>query len=186
MKAKLNYYYSLIYPYLIYNVEVWGGTYDCYLKSLIIQHKRVIRTITNASSQDHTSPLFSRLRLLKFPDIYRYYVSIYMYKNHKSNVFRVHHNVNTRSRDLPLSSFNRLSSTQRSITFTGPKIWNSLPVSIRDSESLNKFKRELKSYFISQYWLIILLNLTKFWIVVAYFRWIWHQLKFCLVTNLSE
>ena len=50
-------------------------------------------------------------------------------------------------------SSNRLSSIQHSITFTGPKIWKSLPVIIRDSESLNIFKRELKSYFISQYWI---------------------------------
>ena len=28
MKVKL-YYYSLIYSYLINNVEVWGGTYYC-------------------------------------------------------------------------------------------------------------------------------------------------------------
>ena len=24
MKAKLNYYHSLVYSYIIYNVEVWG------------------------------------------------------------------------------------------------------------------------------------------------------------------
>ena len=85
---------------------VYGGdTNDCNLESLIILHKTVIRTKTNASSQDHSSPLFSRFRLLKSPDIHRYYVIIYMNENHRSNVFRVHHNVNTRIRDLSLSSF---------------------------------------------------------------------------------
>merc|ERR1712148_23088 len=82
--------------------------------------------------------LFHSLNLLKFKDIYRYYVAIYMFKNIAS--FRPIHNLNTRSRDLALPSFNRLTLCQHSITFNGPKIWNDIPSDLRNLVSLNIFK----------------------------------------------
>ena len=68
IKSRLDYYYAYIYPYLSYNVIIWGGTYPIHLQPLIIQQKRTIRTICNAGYRDHTDPLFKRLNLLKFHD----------------------------------------------------------------------------------------------------------------------
>ena len=39
------------------------------------------------------------------------------------------------------------SADSRSIFYTGPRIWNKLPVSMRESDTLSKFKRALKTYF---------------------------------------
>ena len=151
MKARLNFYYSFIYPFLIYNVINYGSTYSSHLVNLICQHKRIIRAIANAGYYDHTSPLFSRLKLLKFSDIYRYNVAVYMYQ-HCSN-FQIQHDVNTRSRSMAATvpSFNRLTICQHSITFMGPKVWNNLPLYVRNSSSISKFKKNLKVYFIDQY-----------------------------------
>ena len=130
MKARLNFYYSFIYPFLIYNVINYGSTYSSHLVNLICQHKRIIRAIANAGYYDHTSPLFSRLKLLKFLDTYRF--NVHRYKNiqryiylkrihvtfidmtfidiYRYNVaaymyqyssnFQMHHDVNTRSRSM--------------------------------------------------------------------------------------
>ena len=75
MKARINYYYSFIYPYLIYNVLTFGSTYECHLAKLITQQKRIIRAIANSDFHDHTDPLFYRLKLVKFTDIYKYQYS---------------------------------------------------------------------------------------------------------------
>ena len=39
------------------------------------------------------------------------------------------------------------SADSRSIFYTGPRIWNKLPVSMRESDTLSTFKRALKTYF---------------------------------------
>ena len=70
--ARLDYYYKFVYPYLIYNVIVWINSNEIHLNPLVIQHKRIIRTICNNFKFDHTTPLFHRLNLLIFSDIYMY------------------------------------------------------------------------------------------------------------------
>ena len=41
-----NLYYTFVYPYLIYCVEVWGNTCASYLEPLILKQKQCIRTIS--------------------------------------------------------------------------------------------------------------------------------------------
>ena len=80
IKARLNFYYALIYPYITYNIIVWGSTYSTHLSNLVIQQKKTIRTIADANYLDHTTPLFHRFKLLKIKDIYSYFTAIYMFK----------------------------------------------------------------------------------------------------------
>ena len=40
-----NYYYAMIYPYLIYGNLIWGGTYASHLEPLYLLQKRAIRII---------------------------------------------------------------------------------------------------------------------------------------------
>ena len=58
-----NMYFTFIYPYLIYCVEIWGNTIETHLKPLIQIQKRSIRTITFSHYQDHTGPLFDILNI---------------------------------------------------------------------------------------------------------------------------
>ena len=98
LKARLTFYFSFIYPYLSYCVIIWGATYDRHLKNLITMHKRMIRLIGDSTYLAHTNPLFLKFSLLKFEDIFKYNVSIYMFKNHNNDNFRVNHDYHTRYR----------------------------------------------------------------------------------------
>lgn len=151
IKARLQFYYSFIYPYLSYCVIVWGATYNVHLNNLITMQKRMIRLIGDSSFLAHTTPLFYKFSLLKLEDIFRYNVSMYMYKNHQNSNFRVQHNYHTRFRNRPLSSYNRLTLSQHSVDFIGPNVWNDLPQSVRDSSSIPVFKSRTKNYLISKY-----------------------------------
>ena len=57
-------YYSLIYPFLIYGVQVWGLTYPTYLKPVTTLQKRVVRIMTFSEPMSHSEPLFRSLNLL--------------------------------------------------------------------------------------------------------------------------
>ena len=68
-------YYSIIYPFLIYGVTVWGNTYQ----SLITLQKKAVRIINFSSFNEHSSPLFKGLHLLKFTDIVYYNTALFMH-----------------------------------------------------------------------------------------------------------
>ena len=149
--ARLNYYYSFVYPYLNYNIITWAATSHSHLYPLIIQHKRIIRLLTDSHFREHTTPLFSRLGLLKLLDIYKYNLLIYIQKLIWNGKFQPDHDVNTRSRNLAVPTFQRLTRTQQSVSYAGPSLWNDLPNYLKEIVSPSIFKRKLKVYLIGQY-----------------------------------
>ena len=52
-------YYSLIYPFLTYGIQVWGLTYPTYLKPVatLKLQKRVVRIMTFTDPRSHSEPL---------------------------------------------------------------------------------------------------------------------------------
>ena len=75
-----NLYYTFVYPYLIYCVEVWGNTCDSYLEPLILKQIQCIRTITFSQFKAHTEPLFQELNILSFLKLVINRISQLMYK----------------------------------------------------------------------------------------------------------
>ena len=72
-----NLYYSLIYPYLLYAIQVWGSAFAGHIKIIILQ-KKVVRLITFQDKPPgyngplaSTDPLFKDLNILKIEDIYK-------------------------------------------------------------------------------------------------------------------
>ena len=62
-------YYSLIYPFLTYDVHVWGLTFPSFLTQLFIIQKKAIRIISFSEPKSHSEPLFKSLNLLKLNDV---------------------------------------------------------------------------------------------------------------------
>ena len=72
-------YYSLIYPFLSYGVQVWGLTFPSFLTQLfIIQKKESI--IPFSEPKSHSEPLFKSLNLLKINDIIELQVLTFVYQ----------------------------------------------------------------------------------------------------------
>ena len=45
IEARIHFYYAFVYPYLSYNVSIWGNSDEITLKPLIIAQKRVIMEV---------------------------------------------------------------------------------------------------------------------------------------------
>ena len=84
-----------------------------------------------------------------------YNLAIFMFKNHNSELFETTHSYDTRTRNLPSSTFQRLTLTQHSIYFKGPTVWNSLPPTIQEASTLNQFKILVKNHLINSYALLL-------------------------------
>ena len=78
----MNLYYALVYPFIMYGLIVWGNTYETTIKPVFVIQKRAVRVITFSNFDQHSSPLFKALKIVKFPDLVTYLIAIYMYKFH--------------------------------------------------------------------------------------------------------
>ena len=151
LPARIAYYNSYILPHLTYNIIHWGNTNKIHLNPLVLAQKQIIRTIADAGYQDHTNPLFFRLKILKLEHLYEYFAIIDTYDRMKKGEYYVSHDRLTRNRSLAVPKFHRLLKTQQSISFSGPTLWNNLPCEIRNINSLDRLKTTLKDYFVNQY-----------------------------------
>ena len=144
-------YYSFIYPYLIYCVAAWGGTYSTHLDPLRIIQKRAIRTINRKPYLYHTEPLFYQSKILKIDDVFMLMLCSYIYKNNLMPLFNRTHSHNTRYHSQLRPFFQRLTTTQNSIYYSGPTLFNGLPDEIKSLPSLKSFKNGVKQYLTSRY-----------------------------------
>ena len=170
--SKLRYYvgldillslcYALIYPFLTYGIIIWGNTYKTTLQPIFILQKKGIRIITFFRFDEHSSPLFKSLEIIKFLDLVTFYLAIFMFKYHNqlsppvfisffAKITQIH-NYNTRlaskqSYYLPKATTNYGIFN---IRFQGPSVWNSIDEDIKSS-SLSLFKKKMNQQFIKDY-----------------------------------
>ena len=107
--------------------------------------KKTLRAMNNKPFYFHTNDLFFGGFLLKLDDIYKFRLYSYMYNHNSFLEYDRAHTYTTRNRELQLSSFQRLRVTQKSLSYMGPIIWNTVLNSIRTVESFFSFRRKLKN-----------------------------------------
>ena len=153
-------YYSIIYPFLIYGIIIWGNTYKTNVKPLTELQKKAIRIITFSPFRTHSSPLFKELNLLKFPDIVQFCTVLFMHQYHCDTLpiiftdfFKEHkHNYNTRLSSKSTFALPKVRTNYGifNIRYCGPKAWNSVDESLK-LLSNKAFKRQFKISLISLY-----------------------------------
>lgn len=85
-KSLITLYYSFVYPYITYCMEIWGRTFITYINALFLLQKKIIRTIAFAPYNEHTSPLFAKLEILPFEKLYEYRMIMFLYKYHNHTI----------------------------------------------------------------------------------------------------
>ena len=81
-----NLYYTFVYPYLIYGVEIWGNACNAYIDPLMKLQKKCLRIITFSNYLEHTEPLFQKLEILNFKKLVIHRIAMLMFKNSKEIV----------------------------------------------------------------------------------------------------
>ena len=147
-------YFSYIYPYLIYCIEIWGISPQSHLKPLLLLQKKIVRIMTFSTYYAHTDPLFKDLNILTIDKLVVHRIGIAMYKINndlfpsvlnelykKNNVIHDH---NTRAKDMF-----RVSLGTQNFSTVSARIWNAVIVKFNVNVSLSKFKESLKQYLMS-------------------------------------
>lgn len=157
--TMITMYYSFVYPYINYCNHVWGNTYITNLKPIILLHKKIIRIVTGSPYLSHTEPLMKEFNLLNLISINKLTRTTFMYRclNNQINVHfgsyfcynRDVHQRDTRSNDDLYTPSFRLDVRRFSIRVAGPDLWNSIPQNIKESQSLQIFKRQFKEFLLN-------------------------------------
>ena len=158
--AMLNLYYALVHSNLIYGILVWGNTFLSYLTKLSKLQNKAIRIVAGKNWNDSANPLYQKLNILPLVSLLNLEISKFVYQHDKSklpasfsNYFTLNKNVHSRrtrascNNQLTIPLF-KTQKTQRSIKYTGAKIWNSIPIWIK-KRSFQKLKKEHKKFLIT-------------------------------------
>ena len=153
-------YNALIHPYFSYCNIAWASHPTSKLDELFRVQKKAIRIINNKKWTEHTAPLFKSAGILKISDINKVQVACFVYKSlHNclpltfANYFTLNfviHGHDTRSSVNIHMLQSRISARKCSIKIYGAKIWNDIPIAIKQSNSEHTFKKKLKLWIFSQ------------------------------------
>ena len=78
-------YYSFVYPYINYAIEIWGGMKVTELDSISNLQRRALRIIAGVPYQSSSEPLFKSLKILNVKKVYISKVAMFMYNVDKGN-----------------------------------------------------------------------------------------------------
>ena len=157
-------YYSLFYSFVSYDISVWGFTFKSYFEKLSVVQKKIVKVMTFNKETASSTPIFSDLEFLKMDDIRQLQLLSFVYDCQNKLAPAYFHNFfvqcaqihsySTRlaSRgDLFLERKNTFQYGIRSIEYNGARLWNMVPVHVRESPSPSVFRSNLKKYFLNQY-----------------------------------
>lgn len=153
-------YLSLALPHLTYGVEIWGGTALTGLSKLGGLQDRCVKRLSYAVQSD-ISTIYQCNNLLPLSAIHKYFVSIKFYqyfilaRSHYFydifNKIQIQHSIPTRFKTSHCLNFPAVykSKVFKSFVYKSVKIWNDIPVDIKQCKSLYIFKRKARIFYSS-------------------------------------
>ena len=149
---------SLVLSRLDYGNALLINTPRVELERLQRLQNRAARIVLRARRQDSATPLLHRLHWLPVHKRIVYKIALFVYKcTHNFAPGYLHTllsvptqaKYNLRSRvdtSMLMVPRTNLKGGERSFHFAGPTVWNSLPLELRLSPTVDIFKRNLKTY----------------------------------------
>jgi hypothetical protein len=152
-------YNTIILPHIDYGISLWGGCASSYILPIQRLQNRAARAITKSYNYcTSVSFLLSNLKIMTVIERYRYFTANLMYKclhnlspSYLNSLFQYVSSVHNRETGqtsnmllyLPKPS---LECFKMSFKYAGANLWNLLPQVIKNSASLNIFKRLYKNH----------------------------------------
>lgn len=138
-------YKALVESHLTYGIIGWGGILNVHLQRLEIMQKRILKIIYNKPMIYPSDQLFRELHVFDIRQLYFFIAALKVVSEKKEKISHGHQTRNKNLNNLPITLMHT-STGQRSNNYLGPKIFNSIPNNIRNINSKNILKKELKSF----------------------------------------
>ena len=160
--TMLTLYHSLLMSNIRFCITNWCFGNKTIINQLQCICNKFIRMIFNLPRFECTQSVMAKNSLLTIDKLYRYEIALFMFKFHMkqfpsafSDIFLMKkYSIGSRNNSsrpiIPMAC--RISLSQQSIRYVGPKIWNEVPPSIRKCKTLSSFKSKLLVYFLNLNW----------------------------------
>ena len=147
------FYNAYILPHLDYCCSIWGNANTELMNTVVKFQKQAAGSILDKPIKTPSVELFSELKWMMFPDRVIYQKAMLMYKimhnlaqSYLSNIFTLSSEVHERSlrsttENLLYVPKPKIELYRNSLAYSGSKIWNSIPEHIRNSTSLQQFRK---------------------------------------------
>ena len=151
-------YFALVYPRILYAIELYANTYLTNLHDLMILNNRILRILQHQQRTINVTQLFVNYNTLPINKLFQFQILQHAHtllfnidklpkafnKDRQINS-KVHlHDTRTKL-DFHRVGFNSTIGTKVSLNLCA-KMWNSLPTKIKTIASFHIFKRQLKSF----------------------------------------
>ena len=150
--SRKLFYNAYILPHLDYCSTIWGNCSDHLKNELIKIQKRAARIILDRPVDSPSADLFKQLKWMTFPERVDYKKAICIFKSLQSdnikcpsyilNKFQFVNDTRLRSSHQKLLKVPKpnMEFYRNSLNYSGPKLWNDIPLDIRSCRSEKQFK----------------------------------------------
>ena len=154
--VRKQFYQSCILPLIDYGSITWGSTSSANLDRLSKLQKRAARVILNSDFDTPSATMFQKLGWMSVESRIKYNKAVFTYKalnnmtpeyiNKLLTPMSQTHSLNLRSGETGALyvPFSRTVLYSGAFSCSVPRLWNSLPQAVQNSESLNAFKTNVK------------------------------------------
>ena len=154
--SLLTLYHSLINSYVQYYVISWRHGNITMIQKLQKVSTKTINLISTKKQKN--SNVFQQHNLLKIQLQIGKFMHIYFNKSlppafsniFDSNFLSEKATLRTQSKFKLCPQYCRIKLTQQTLKFRGPKLWNKLPVALKNIQSLSKFIKCFKEFVLNQ------------------------------------
>ena len=157
-ESLLTLFHSLILSHIRYCITTWCFGHNVLLNKLQKICNKFMKMIFISKSIKNSKKTKITNIMYNIQQLYKLNIAIFMYKFFNkqlptafNNVFQTKtSNVITRSNSQIISISCKNTVSKQSIRYIGPKIWNQLPASIKQSNSLSAFNKKAKIFFLEE------------------------------------
>ena len=156
---KLLFYNAYIRPHLEYCSVIWGNSTNLNIKKMTKLQRRACKLILG-SEYRHLDEACDRLKILSFNEsvflnkakmMYKianniapsYLINLFQMRNSSDDTISSLRSVTNRNFLIPKPKLNLFKN---SLSYSGAIIWNSIPLEIKNSNSLNMFVNKCKAW----------------------------------------
>ena len=153
-KTRLKVANACFISILTYMISVWGSSESYVLKAIQVIQNKAARHVTKLTWYTPTRQLLKQCNWLSVKQLYIMHTVVQVWKVRKyARPYFINSRLNltvTRSRldgNLAIPGFSTTLG-RKSFLVQAPTLWNSIPVDIRNTETLGSFKRKLRQWIL--------------------------------------
>ena len=141
-------YHSLVESILTYGLVVWGLATENVLRSLKVVQKCILKIMIFKDIRYPSSELFRETQVFPFELLVTKIMMTFMFKNESYKTVLLHKNNtrNLKNKKLQIPKM-KFSSTQKHISYLGPKLFNSIP-DVFKLKPYARVKKELNKWIL--------------------------------------